>query len=53
MSGLLARWAPSCVWFWGLHCIYISPKVDISYMWTMDQYSMSPTIAFSHSHLHV
>ncbi|CAG7851405.1 Vegetative incompatibility protein HET-E-1 [Serendipita indica DSM 11827] len=33
--------------------IYISSKVDISYMWTMDQYSMSPTIAFSHSHLHV
>ncbi|CAG7852082.1 Vegetative incompatibility protein HET-E-1 [Serendipita indica DSM 11827] len=33
--------------------IYISPKVDISYMWTMEQYSMSPTIAFSHSHLHV
>ncbi|CAG7853499.1 Vegetative incompatibility protein HET-E-1 [Serendipita indica DSM 11827] len=32
--------------------IYISSKVDI-YMWTMDQYSMSPTIAFSHSHLHV
>ncbi|CAG7853501.1 Vegetative incompatibility protein HET-E-1 [Serendipita indica DSM 11827] len=32
--------------------LYFS-KVDISYMWTMDQYSMSPTIAFSHSHLHV